>query len=132
MCAVGAMNESNVANYDGVFGNGTQNALNAWKGAIGGQPDGICDPWTWGALMHTIDGIPNLSRGDSGADVKRMQHLLAAAGYMNANNMANYDGEWGNGTDSAKARFDSDHGLGGSDTSCGQKSWTSLLNGQSW
>jgi peptidoglycan hydrolase-like protein with peptidoglycan-binding domain len=132
MCAVGAMNEQNTANYDGVFGNGTANALNAFKVSAGGSADSTCDGWTWGALMHTIDGIPNLKKGDSGADVKRMQHLLAANGYMNPANMSNYDGQWGNGTDNAKANFDRDHGLGGSDTSCGSKSWESLLGGTIW
>lgn len=132
MCSVGAMNEANQANYDGVMGGGTTNALNNWKVAIGGGADGTCDPWTWGALMHTIDGIPNLKNGDRGDDVKRMQHLLSAAGFMNPANMSNFDAVWGSGTDGAKSRFDSAYGLGGSDTSCGQKSWTSLLNGQSW
>lgn len=132
MCSEGAMNQSNLANYDGVFGTGTENALDAWKISIGGSPDGTCDSWTWGALMHTINGIPNLSAGDTGDDVKRMQHLLAASGFLNYANMNNYDGVWGSGTDSAKHNFDAAHGLGGSDTSCGQKSWTSLLTGQVW
>jgi peptidoglycan hydrolase-like protein with peptidoglycan-binding domain len=132
LCSVGAMNEANVANYDGVFGSGTANALNAWKSAIGGSADGTCDWWTWGALMHTIDGIPNIKLNDRGDDVKRMQHLLASAQYMNPANVKNYDGVWGNGTDDAKRRFDSDHGLGTSDTSCGPKSWTALLTTQSW
>jgi hypothetical protein len=132
MCAVGAMNETNLSNYDGVFGSGTENALNGFKVSIGGNADGTCDGWTYGALMHSIDGIPDLRKGDSGADVKRMQHLLAAAGFMNPANMSNYDGVWGNGTDTAKANFDNAHGLGGSDTSCGAKSWQSLLNGMVW
>ena len=76
--------------------------------------------------------MPNLAKGATGADVERMQHLLAAAGYMDPANTSNYDGVWGNGTDGAKARFDADHGLGGSDTSCGPKSWESLLTGRVW
>ncbi len=132
MCAVGAMNETNLSNYDGVFGSGTENALNAFKVAAGGSPDGVCDWWTWGALMHTIDGIPDLRMGDSGDDVKRMQHLLAAAGNMNYTNMSNYDGVWGGGTDGAKMNFDAEHGLASADTSCGSKSWQSLLDGTVW
>ena len=132
LCAVGAMNEANTANYDGKFGSGTENALNNWKASIGGGRDGTCDTWTWGALMHTIDGIPNIEKGSNGMDVKRMQHLLAAHGYMDPGNVSNYDGAWGNGTDGAKGRFDSDHGLGTSDTSCGPKSWESLLTGRVW
>ena len=76
--------------------------------------------------------LPTIKRGDTGDYVERMQHLLAAAGYMNPANTANYDGVWGSGTDGAKARFDADHGLGGSDTSCGPKSWESLMTGRVW
>lgn len=132
MCSVGAMNEQNPANYDGVMGQGTTNALNQWKQMIGGRADGTCDSWTWGALMHTVDGIPNLSQGDTGEDVKRMQHLLAAEGFLNPSNMSNYDGVWGTGTNNAKSNFDRAVNLGGSDTSCGPKSWESLLLGTIW
>lgn len=76
--------------------------------------------------------LPTIKKGDSGPYVERMQHLLAAAGFLNAANTANYDGVWGNGTDGAKAKFDSSVGLGGSDTSCGPKSWESLMTGRKW
>ena len=133
LAAAGFMSESNVGNYDGQFGSGTENALNNFKQAAGGARDGRCDSWTWGALMHTVDGIPSLKKGAQGADVKRMQHLLAANGYLSEGNTSNYDGVWGNGTDSAKARFDNDHGLAPSPpTDAGPKSWESLLNGWKW
>lgn len=129
LAAAGFMNPANTANYDGVFGGGTAGALNNFKQAAGGQPDGTCDGWTWGALMYTIDGIPDLVCGDEGDDVRRMQHLLAAAGYMNEANTANYDSQWGSGTDGAKCRFDTDRGLIPSPpTDCGQQSWTALLS----
>ena len=76
--------------------------------------------------------LPTIKKGDSGPYVERMQHLLAAASYMDPANTSNYDGAWGNGTDGAKARFDADHGLGGSDTSCGPKSWESLMTDRVW
>ncbi|MET0786499.1 MAG: N-acetylmuramoyl-L-alanine amidase [Paenisporosarcina sp.] len=130
LAAAGFMNEANVSNYDGVFGSGTENALSRFKEAAGGIPDGICDPWAWGALMHTIDGIPELVYGTASDDVKRMQHLLAAHGYMKEANVSNYDGVWGDGTEGAKQRFDNDYGLTPSPpTDCGKKSWTALLNG---
>lgn len=133
LAAAGFMNAANVANYDGVFGGGTASALNNFKVSAGGSADGTCDSWTWGALMHTINGIPEIKKGASGDDVRRMQHLLAAAGNMNEANVSNYDGVWGNGTESAKVAFDNAHRLTPSPPSdCGQKSWTSLLNGQSW
>jgi peptidoglycan hydrolase-like protein with peptidoglycan-binding domain len=122
------MNPANVSNYDGEFGSGTEGALNKFKVAAGGAADGVCDWWAWGALMHTIDGIPTIKHGDQGDDVIRMQHLLAAWGYMNEANVSNYDGKWGNGTEGAKQRFDADHGLLPSPpTDCGPKSWTALL-----
>lgn len=132
LAAVGFMNPANVSNYDGQFGSGTENALNSFKLSAGGPANGRCDSWTWGALMHTIDGIPTLNKGDRGLDVTRMQHLLAALGYMNEANVKNYDGVWGDGTDKAKARMDSDYGLGTTDTECGPKSWESLLSGRVW
>ena len=76
--------------------------------------------------------MPTIKKGDSGPYVERMQHLLAAAGFMDPGNTSNYDGVWGNGTDGAKAKFDNAHGLGSPDTSCGAKSWESLLTGKAW
>ena len=77
--------------------------------------------------------LPTIKKGDSNDYVARMQHLLAAAGYMNPANTANYDGVWGNGTDGAKQRFDVDHGLAPSPpTDCGDKSWESLMTGKRW
>jgi N-acetylmuramoyl-L-alanine amidase len=77
--------------------------------------------------------LPTIKKGSSGPYVERMQHLLAAAGYMNPTNGANYDGVWGNGTDDAKRRFDNDHGLTPSPpTDCGSKSWESLMTGKKW
>jgi len=77
--------------------------------------------------------LPTIKKGDSGPYVERMQHLLAAAGYMNPANTANYDGQWGSGTDGAKAKFDNEHGLTPSPpTDCGNKSWESLMTGRKW
>lgn len=85
-------------------------------------PDPIPDPEDWMATLPTI------KKGDSGIYVKRMQHLLSANGYMDANNGKNFDGVWGNGTDGAKQRFDVDHGLTPSPpTDCGPKSWQALM-----
>jgi hypothetical protein len=128
LAAAGFMNEANVANYDGKFGNGTANALNNFKAAAGGGRDSTCDSWTWGALMHTVDGIATITKGMKGSDVKRMQHLLASNGYMDEGNTKNYDGVWGNGTEQAKINYDNAAGLTPSPpTDCGKKSWTALL-----
>lgn len=129
LAAAGFMNEANTSNYDGGFGSGTAKALNGFKTAVGGGADGTCDPWTWGALLDTgHDGLGNLVKGNSGPAVKRMQHLLAACGFMNEANTGNYDGSWGDGTDNAKVKFDNASGLTPSPpTDCGNKSWTALL-----
>lgn len=128
LAAAGVMQEGNTSNYDGQFGPGTASALNNFKTRAGGQPDGTCDGWTWGALMDTANGIPDLVKGDQGPDVKRMQHLLAACGFMNEGNVSNYDGMWQSGTDAAKQEFDRASGLLPSPpTDCGQQSWTALL-----
>ena len=133
MCAVGAMNEANTANYDGVFGSGTAGALNRYKQALGLPADGVCDVQVWTALMDASNGIPSIKRGDSNIYVKRMQHLLSAAGQMNNANLNNFDSVWGNGTDGAKSRFDQTVNLyDPNDTSCGPKSWESLLMGYVW
>lgn len=128
LAAAGAMDPANVSNYDGAFGSGTESALKKFQGWAGGTQDGVCGPWTWGALMHTIDGIPTIKNGARGDDVERMQHLLAACGFMNEANTSNYDGVWGGGTENAKINFDRASGLTPSPpTDCGQKSWTALL-----
>jgi hypothetical protein len=76
--------------------------------------------------------MPTIKKGQSGPYVERMQHLLAAAGFMDPGNTSNYDGVWGNGTDGAKKKFDDAHGLTSSNTDCGAKSWESLLTGKKW
>ena len=87
-------------------------------------------PTTGGNWM---DNLPTIKKGDSGPYVERMQHLLAAAGFMEPGNTSNYDGIWGNGTDGAKAKFDNAHGLTPSPpTDCGDKSWESLMTGKKW
>jgi len=126
LAAHGYLNEANTANYDGAWGNGTDSAkarFDSDHGLASGDTD--CGPKSWAALCGPM---PNLKKGDSGAEVKKMQHLLAACGFMNEGNVSNYDGQWGNGTDSAKVKFDNASGLTPSPpTDCGQGSWTALM-----
>lgn len=130
LAAAGFMDPANTSNYDGAFGSGTDGAVRRFQTAAGIVVDGVCGPQTWGALNHTVDGIPVIKNGARGDDVERMQHLLAAAGYMNEANVANYDGVWGGGTENAKVKFDNDKGLTPSPpTDCGKGSWTRLLKG---
>jgi N-acetylmuramoyl-L-alanine amidase/Glycosyl hydrolases family 25 len=96
----------------------------------GTTPPPVEPPDTGGKDMAAI--MPTIKKGNSGPYVERMQHLLAAAGFMNPGNTANYDGQWGSGTDGAKKEFDKAHNLGSSNTDCGPKSWESLLTGKKW
>ena len=124
----GTMSPTNTANFDGVFGSGTEAALNRFL-ATGGRPqNGICDDYVWNWFMATNDGVPELVKGASGTDVVRMQRMLGATGFMDPANQANFDGQFGSGTEGAVKRFQTAKGLG-ADGRCGQKTWTSLLNG---
>ncbi len=127
LAAHGYMQESNVSNYDGQWGNGTDGAKLRFDTDHGfGDPnDTSCGGKSWAALCGDM---PSQSKGASGFNVKIMQHLLAACGFMNEGNVSNYDGAWGNGTDKAKVNFDNAAGLTPSPpTDCGQKSWTALM-----
>jgi peptidoglycan hydrolase-like protein with peptidoglycan-binding domain len=78
--------------------------------------------------MEAGNGIPSLVKGNTGMDVKRMQRMLGANGAMNPANQANFDGVFGSGTETTLKNFQTARGLG-ADGQCGQKTWTSLLNG---
>lgn len=130
LARAGFMNQANTANYDGVFGSGTLGALNRFKAAVGTAQNGVCDDQCWADLMGAADGIPTLNQGATGANVARMQHLLAADGFMNEANVANYDGVFGSGTAGALSRFKGSVGLLGA--SCDPQTWQSLLTGKHW
>ena len=123
----GTMEPTNMANFDGVFGSGTEGALNRFL-ATGGKPqNGVCDGSTWNWFMATPD-VATLRKGSTGGDVTRMQRMLAATGFMDPANQANFDGQFGSGTEGALKRFQSARGLT-ADGVCGQQTWTKLLNG---
>lgn len=80
-------------------------------------------------MVSVTMSLPVLKKGDQGDAVKRMQHLLSAAGYLDEN-PDYFDGDWGNVTEDAKVAFDVHHGLTPSPPSdCGAKSWKALLDG---
>ena len=124
----GQMSPTNTANFDGVFGSGTEGALNRFL-ATGGRPqNGICDDYVWNWFMDTGNGVQTLKKGVSGGDVPRMQRMLSANGFMDPANQGNFDGVFGSGTEGALKKFQSAKGLT-ADGICGQKSWTALLTG---
>jgi peptidoglycan hydrolase-like protein with peptidoglycan-binding domain len=126
LALAGTMSATNTANFDGIFGNGTLGALNKYKTQVGVSPDGRCDYGIWDRFMAAGDGIPSLSRGATGTDVKRMQRMLSANGFMDPANQGNFDGQFGSGTEGALKKFQSARGLT-MDGKCGPQSWTALL-----
>ena len=78
--------------------------------------------------MATGNGVPYLVKGNTGGDVVRMQRMLSANGFMDPANQANFDGQFGVGTESALKKFQSAKGLS-ADGQCGQQTWTKLLTG---
>ncbi|MFE7791681.1 N-acetylmuramoyl-L-alanine amidase [Streptomyces sp. NPDC057460] len=63
---------------DGNFGAATLSAVKAYQTTRGLPAGGIVGPKTWTALL-SAGSTPTLRRGDSGADVKRLQRSLTAA-----------------------------------------------------
>ena len=128
LCFAGEMSATNQANFDGIFGSGTESALNRFL-ATGNKPqNGTCDGMVWNWFMDTGNGVPNLVKGASGNDVIRMQRMLAANGQMDPANQGNFDGQFGSGTEGALKKFQTAKKIT-ADGKCGQQTWTKLLNG---
>lgn len=126
LCIGGQMSATNPGNFDGVFGSGTEGALNRFL-ATGGRPqNGTCDSYVWNWFMDTGTGVATLKKGSTGTDVLRMQRMLSANGFMDVNNQGNFDGQFGSGTEGALKKFQSAKGLT-ADGICGQQTWTRLL-----
>jgi hypothetical protein len=128
LALAGEFDATNMANFDGVFGSGTENAVKKFETSHKQATDGKVDSVLWDLFMAAGDGIPNLVKGNAGVDVQRMQRMLAANGQMDPANQSNFDGQFGSGTESALKKFQTAKKLT-ADGKCGQKTWTSLLNG---
>ena len=112
---------------DGVFGNGTRDAVMAFQRIFGLVVDGIVGPVTWNRLMTEanmtvstppIPGIPpfpgtNLGVGSSGANVRLIQEALntLAPYYPGRLWILTVDGAYGNMTRDAIYAFQSIFGL---------------------
>jgi peptidoglycan hydrolase-like protein with peptidoglycan-binding domain len=96
---------------DGDFGANTEAAVKDFQQSEGLAPDGIVGPLTWQKLPadpHT----PLLRRGDTGADVRRLQtglHTYAQGGQ--GEDPGPIDGDFGPKTEDAVRAYQSDHGL---------------------
>ena len=126
LALAGTMSATNTANFDGIFGSGTASALNKYKSSVKLPPDGRCDVGLWDRFMAAGDGIPSLSKGTTGTDVKRMQRMLSANGFMDPANQGNFDGQFGSGTEGALKKFQTAKNLV-ADGKCGPQTWTALL-----
>ena len=133
----------NCGSADGVYGNGTYNAVVKFQGDKGLDADGIVGQQTWKALAAAVagkntepsepsepenpttpvdvSGYSLVRFGDSGEYVKTLQTWLNQAGY----NCGSADGVYGSGTYNAVVKFQGDKGLD-ADGIVGQQTWKAL------
>ena len=91
---------------DGVFGNGTLNAVTAFQTAQGLAADGIVGANTWRTLL-VLPPRPTLRQGDRGVYVRYLQQKLTSKLYP----LGSIDGIFGNGTRSAVVQFQQENNL---------------------
>jgi peptidoglycan hydrolase-like protein with peptidoglycan-binding domain len=128
LALAGEFDATNMANFDGRFGSGTEAAVKRFEGSHKLSADGRVDTKVWELFCAAGDGIPNLQVGSYGLDVQRMQRMLSANKFMDPANQANFDGQFGSGTQTAVKEFQKARLLT-VDGKCGQQTWTSLLYG---
>ena len=117
---------------DGVFGNGTQNAVAAFQRLFGLTADGIVGPLTWARLMDecakisTYPGAP-VRMGSRGDAVRQVQVCLNnLAGRYPAIGRLTADGVFGNATFAAVTAFQTIFGLT-ADGVVGPLTWARLM-----
>ncbi len=102
----------NAGKPDGIFGNGTKNAVIAFQKAKGLTADGIVGTGTQNAITRALNekAAANndiLKVGSKGAKVTELQRNLNTLGY----NAGTPDGAFGNGTKNAVISFQKTYGL---------------------
>lgn len=91
---------------DGVFGNGTRNAVQAFQTANGLTSDGIVGQNTWRTLL-VLPPRPTVRQRSRGAYVQYLQQKLTSKLYP----LGAVDGIFGNGTRQAVVEFQQENGL---------------------
>ncbi|MFB6721035.1 glycoside hydrolase domain-containing protein [Kribbella sp. NPDC056345] len=109
---------------DGNFGSRTDTAVRAFQSAHGLGVDGEVGRRTWTALL-SAGWQPNLARGSTGFEVRRLQRALTAA----LGRPIGIDGDFGSGTEQAVRDYQTSRGLP-VDGEVGPQTWTALQSGQ--
>ena len=134
---------------DGVFGEGTQDAVIEYQRAFNLEPDGIVGKSTWYSIQRTYNAVKRLNdlaseglgreevellfnsfleEGDTGSEVFELQYLLSfAAQYNNEIPPTAIDGIFGEGTKRSLLAFQRAFGLNETGT-VGINDWNKLYS----
>ncbi len=108
---------------DGIFGNGTFNAVVKFQANNGLTQDGIVGKNTWNALLNLNPSAVVLRQGSRASAVLFLQRLLLSFLYP----VGSLDGVFGNQTANAVRAFQTENGLV-SDGIVGANTWRALLS----
>ncbi|MEZ3517065.1 MAG: peptidoglycan-binding protein [Lachnospiraceae bacterium] len=99
----------NAGTPDGIFGNGTKNAVISFQKTYGLSADGIAGTNTLDAISTTVNRKNKniLSKGQVSNDVKDLQNNLITLGYLSGT----ADGAFGKNTENAVIAFQKKYGL---------------------
>jgi len=118
-----AVNGCDAGDFDGDFGPGTQDAVEAFQKKIFICPTAVCDPYTWCRLFgYTRPAHTTLQAGSHGDEIRYMQKQLNAHG---ADPALKTDGDFGPKTKLAVEAFQAANGLK-KDGVCGPLTWAKL------
>lgn len=108
---------------DGVFGGGTQRAVQEFQRQNNLTADGIVGRNTWNKLLNLNPSSEVLRRGSESSAVMFLQRLLLSYLYP----ITNLDGDFGPETERAVRSFQSENGLS-VDGIVGRNTWQALFN----
>lgn len=100
----------NTNGVDGIYGNGTKNAVLSFQKIYGITADGIAGKTTQDAIAKTVKYKNSyvLSRGQKSSDVRSLQNDLIKLKYLSGGSA---DGVFGASTENAVRRFQKDSGI---------------------